>query len=270
MTQTRERSGTPRAAAAAHPSAGPAAEPQRRGLRRKQETRSRLLEAALRLMARNGMEGVAINEITEAADVGFGSFYNHFESKEAIYAALTERVFEEYADTLDLIARDSSDPAEVIAVAVRHTLRRAGREPLWGHFLIREGFSARALSHGLGQRLLRDIQRGIAGKRFCVADPFIGFLSLKGALLAAIAVELHLAAPGGGVLEELGIEGEHFAERMAAAVLQMLGLEGAEANQIARRPLSEMERQEKDRRPQLRKVPKDPAVTRESAGCARA
>jgi len=39
-------------------------------------------------MAERGMEGVAINEITEAADVGFGSFYNHFESKEAIYAVL--------------------------------------------------------------------------------------------------------------------------------------------------------------------------------------
>ena len=58
-------------------------EKEPRGARRKRETRARLLEAALRLSAERGMEGVAINEITEAADVGFGSFYNHFESKEA-------------------------------------------------------------------------------------------------------------------------------------------------------------------------------------------
>src|SRR5690349_18112328 len=57
-----------------------------RGARRRRETRSRLLMAALKLMAEKGMEGVAINEITETGDVGFGSFYNHFESKEAIYA----------------------------------------------------------------------------------------------------------------------------------------------------------------------------------------
>ena len=44
-----------------------------RGARRKRETRARLLDAALKLMAEKGMEGVAINEITEAADVGFGS-----------------------------------------------------------------------------------------------------------------------------------------------------------------------------------------------------
>src|SRR5271170_941275 len=96
-----------------------------RGERRKRETRSRLLEAALRLMAEKGMEGVAINEITEAADVGFGSFYNHFESKEAIYAALLDWVFEDFGDALDRLVRDIADPAEVISVCVRHTLLRA-------------------------------------------------------------------------------------------------------------------------------------------------
>ncbi len=47
------------------------------------------------------MDSVAINDITEAADVGFGSFYNHFGSKEGIFTALVEWVFEEFADTLD-------------------------------------------------------------------------------------------------------------------------------------------------------------------------
>ena len=147
---------------APHPVVAVTEEREPRGARRKRETRARLLDAALRLMAQKGMEGVAINEITEAADVGFGSFYNHFESKEAIYATLVESVFEEFADSLDRLASGLSDPAEIISVSVRHTLMRARREPVWGHFLIREGFSARVLTLGLGQRLLRDIERGIA------------------------------------------------------------------------------------------------------------
>src|SRR6516225_5779711 len=102
--------------------AAPDAQRESRGVRRKRETRSRLLEAALRLMAEKGMEGVAINEITEAADVGFGSFYNHFESKEAIYATLVDNVFEEFADMLDRLAGGIADPAEVVAVSVRHTV----------------------------------------------------------------------------------------------------------------------------------------------------
>src|ERR1700761_8089642 len=108
----------PKRAARAAPVA-PAAVPEEReprGARRKRETRARLLDAALRLMAEKGMEGVAINEITEAADVGFGSFYNHFESKEAIYSTLVDNVFEEFADMLDRLAGGISDPAEVVAV----------------------------------------------------------------------------------------------------------------------------------------------------------
>ena len=108
-TETRR---TPKRATAKTPAPpAPAVEEREpRGARRKRETRARLLDAALRLMADRGMEGVAINEITEAADVGFGSFYNHFESKEAIYAALVSSVFEEFADSLDKVTEGLADP----------------------------------------------------------------------------------------------------------------------------------------------------------------
>jgi AcrR family transcriptional regulator len=237
---------TPRRAAAEAPvpAAVAAEEREPRGARRKRETRARLLDAALKLMAQRGMEGVAINEITEAADVGFGSFYNHFESKEAIYAILVDTVFEKFADTLDRIVGGLSDPAEVIAVSVRHTLMQAREDPVWGQFLIREGFSARAMSRGLGQRLLRDIERGIHEKRFVVADPFLGFLAVGGTVLSTIAAELNFVAPGApaaSTLAELGFSGEHFPERAAAVLLQTLGLKRAEAEKIAKRPLPVLE-----------------------------
>jgi AcrR family transcriptional regulator len=192
-----------------------------------------MLDAALKLMAEKGMEGVAINEITEAADVGFGSFYNHFESKDAIYAALVESVFEEFADALDRLLSKISDPAEVISVAVRHTLLRARREPVWGQFLIREGFSARALQGGLGMRLFRDVQKGIAAKRFSVADPLMSFMSVSGTILFSIAAELQFAV----ALKELGFNSDNLPERAAEILLQTLGLSRAEADRIARRPL---------------------------------
>src|SRR5258708_34777099 len=108
-TSNRQTAKRPSRAAPVSPVAVPE-EREPRGARRKRETRARLLDAALRLMAEKGMEGVAINEITEAADVGFGSFYNHFESKEAIYATLVDNVFEEFADMLDRLTAGLSDP----------------------------------------------------------------------------------------------------------------------------------------------------------------
>jgi AcrR family transcriptional regulator len=213
---------------------------QPRSTRRKRETRTRLLDAALRLMAERGMDSVAINDITEAADVGFGSFYNHFGSKEGIFTALVEWVFEEFADTLDQLACDLSDPAEIVAVSVRHTLMRARREPVWGRLLIREGLSVHALGWGLGQRLLRDSQRGISAKRFVVPDHLVCVVSVTGIIFAAIAAELHFAAlvtPAVRRQKASGVGEQNFAEPVATVVLQVLGLKRAEAERVARLPL---------------------------------
>lgn len=211
-----------------------------RGTRRKRETRGRLLEAALALVATRGVEHVTINEITEAADVGFGSFYNHFESKDALHAALFEWVFEAFGTQLDALVSGVIDPAEVVALGVRHTLMRAQREPVWGSFLIREGLSERALRDGLGRRLKRDSEAGIAAGRFSVADPEMCHVAVSGIVFAAIAAELKFLVKGrsGGERHAAREQGEErFAERAAIVVLQVLGLDREEAERVARLPL---------------------------------
>ncbi|MBV8467462.1 MAG: TetR/AcrR family transcriptional regulator [Burkholderiales bacterium] len=218
----------------------PTVEREPRGARRKRETRMRLMDAALRLMAENGMEGVAVNEITELADVGFGSFYNHFESKEAIHAAVADWVFEEFADRLDRLTAELADPAEVVAVCVRHTLLRARAEPVWGRFLLREAYSARAMSRGLGRRLWRDIQRGIKDGRFDVSDPFLSFIAVGGAALAAIATDLEFGKVLGDEaarLRNLGFDVRDMPERTATEALTVLGVDRVEAHEIANRAL---------------------------------
>jgi AcrR family transcriptional regulator len=193
-------------------------------------------------MAEKGVEGATIHEITAAADVGFGSFYNHFESKDAIYTAVVDWVFEEFADALDRLASNISDPAEAIAVSVRHTLLRARREPVWANFLIREGLSTQALRRGLGPRLLRDIRRGIAAKRFAVVDPLTSFLSAGGTVLCSIALELQYGSPlQSAALTELGSRSGNLPERAATVLLQILKLGRAEADRIAYRPLPTVE-----------------------------
>jgi AcrR family transcriptional regulator len=208
--------------------------------RRRHETRVRLLDAAFGLVAEKGIDGVTIGQITDAADVGFGSFYNHFDSKEGIFAALVDWLFEEFANTLDRLASGLADPAEIVAVSVRHTLLRACREPVWGQLLIREGLSARALSRGLGQRLLRDAARGISQERFVVADELMCVISVIGTVLAGIAAELDLSMSSRRAVRTRKIlrsRTEKFAESTAVVVLRALGLARLEAEKIARRPL---------------------------------
>lgn len=212
-----------------------------RGARRKRETRLRLLNAALRLMAARGVEGVAINEITEAADVGFGSFYNHFESKEAIYQALLDQLMEEFGEALDSATQAMTDPAEVVASCARYTILRAKQDPIWGRFLIRESLTPSALTRGLGMRIARDILRGLSLGRFVSNDPFMAGVAVSGVVLAAIAAELQFGDSGNPAAvfaNSLGMPTDKIPERTATLMLQILGVPQNEASEIARRELA--------------------------------
>jgi AcrR family transcriptional regulator len=52
--------------------------------RKKQETRQRLLECAWHLFQERGYDDTTVEDITEAVDVAKGTFFNYFETKEAL------------------------------------------------------------------------------------------------------------------------------------------------------------------------------------------
>jgi AcrR family transcriptional regulator len=58
--------------------------------RRSAELRERLFRAALALFAKKGYAETTVEDITEAADVGKGTFFNYFRSKEHILMAFSE------------------------------------------------------------------------------------------------------------------------------------------------------------------------------------
>ncbi len=199
-----------------------------RGARRKRKTRQKLLNAALRLMAENGMEGVSINEITEEADVGFGSFYNHFPSKEAIYETLQEEMIGQFGDAIDAQLALIEDPAEKISVALRHTMLHANHNRDWAKFLIREGFSIQAMSSGLGSRLARDVSQGMISGRFRKYDPEIQVLSIGATTLAWMSIQLQSPTAN---------DEKNFGERLVQSSLINLGIAEDEASQISQVPL---------------------------------
>src|ERR1019366_7028023 len=58
--------------------------------RRAAETRLRLFRTALQLFADRGLSNVTVEDITEAADVGKGTFFNYFESKDHVLGVMAE------------------------------------------------------------------------------------------------------------------------------------------------------------------------------------
>src|SRR5438309_6788291 len=71
------------------PTPTPRSAPDRRQ-RRSAEIRERLFRAALNLFAQKGFLETTVEDITEAADVGKGTFFNYFPSKDHILLAFGE------------------------------------------------------------------------------------------------------------------------------------------------------------------------------------
>src|SRR5580700_1203082 len=109
--------------------------------RRREATRTKLIEAAKALIARQGVDNTRIQEITEEADVGFGSFYNHFESKDAIVEAVLVDTVTLQGAEIDTLTSQLTDPAEVVSAAHRIFVRRARSDPDWAWLLIRLNLS---------------------------------------------------------------------------------------------------------------------------------
>lgn len=110
--------------------------------RRPEETRQRLLEAAVGVFARNGYERATVDEIVREAGFSKGAFYVHFESKDDLFWAMLEeritRQQEAFRQTLD-----SSLPVAQNLSRILNGVFALGKEdPLWGPLFMEFGAHA--------------------------------------------------------------------------------------------------------------------------------
>jgi AcrR family transcriptional regulator len=78
--------------------------------RRRERTRQELLAAAARVLAEKGFHDTKIADIAAAADVGVGTFYLHFATKEALFDAVVEDTVARLKATIDAARAREHDP----------------------------------------------------------------------------------------------------------------------------------------------------------------
>ena len=195
--------------------------------RRKARTRQALIDAAVRLIAEGRGARASIQEITETADIGFGSFYNHFASKDQLFQRASEEVLERWGQMIDAACAGLDDAAEVFAVSLRISGRLAWTHPEIAGFITGAGLDLLDEPRGLAPRALRDIRAGQAAGRFADLDAEIALSAVAGGLLGLLRLrERHPERVGEDSVDEL-----------AEVCLRLLGLRAPQARRLARMPL---------------------------------
>ena len=205
--------------------------PANRLERRKQRTRTALIRAAQTLVA-DGRLAVPVLEITQLADVGMGSFYNHFDSKEELFEAAVTDVLDSYGELLDQLTGDMEDPAEIFAASFRLTGRFFRSRPQESRILLSNWTELVTSDRGLAPRALRDIKAAAAAGRLKVDDPELTLAVTAGVLFGL----------GTLLARDPGRDDGATVDAVTQDLLTMFGMSAREARRICSRPLPEMPR----------------------------
>ncbi|MBY6438103.1 TetR/AcrR family transcriptional regulator [Rhodococcoides kroppenstedtii] len=199
--------------------------------RRKARTRAALVRAAQTFLA-DGRLTAPVLEITQVADVGMGSFYNHFASKEELFEAAVDDALEALGAYLDTLTVGMTDPVEKFTQSFRLTGRLFRAEPNLSRVFVNSAVAqAITTERGLAPRSLRDIEEAVRSGRFDVEDTELALALVAGTLTAL----------GRVLLDRPDRNAEEAVDNTAVRVLRALGVSVDEATQLVARPLPDTE-----------------------------
>lgn len=97
--------------------------------RRKRQTRDSILTAADQVFREKGIDNATVRDVTDAADVAYGSFYNHFKTFDDVVAAVAERSLKGVADRTGQIVALADRIEMLPAIGARVVMRVLTQDP---------------------------------------------------------------------------------------------------------------------------------------------
>jgi AcrR family transcriptional regulator len=197
--------------------------------RKRRDTRDRILRQAEVLMRSRPVDEVTIQDITEAADIGHGTFYLHFKSKYEVLIPIIRQEAIRWDEIIQERLSDSQDPAIVLASSSRYMARIIAADPLWRWFLQHSGMPVEDMRKSVGRFGVRDFTRGLVSGRFKVPELGIASRFMLGGFVAGVLASFDSAEPDKTI------------DQMVEMFLRTIGLDCDEAARIANLPLAELE-----------------------------
>ena len=197
---------------------------------RRARTRAALIAAGQRLLAEGRLDA-SIQQITDTAGVGFGSFFNHFTDKAELWTAALAETLRAHGDIVHTLTDGMDDAAEVVCVGLRLAGRMQRTYPQLARVLLNMGPAAvMAQESGLIDHVRRDITAAVDSGRVDIDDVELAVHMTAGAMLGLTA--LLDANPG--------LDADALADKYAVRMLRTYGLSKTEATQVAARPLPDL------------------------------
>ena len=187
------------------------------GSNKRNRTRSALIDCAIGVFSEKGIEEASIQEITAVAGMANGTFYNHFQDKDALVRASSEAIVFEIAKALDTQMRDLERGVSRIVVASWAFLKIAHSQRAWAAVLLGQYIRFPNADAPAFAYLKSDIQRAVdQGELDVEVDTFL-VEQIAALMMAALRRLLHA-----------GLE-EAVLERTCEYILRLLGQTTAQA-----------------------------------------
>jgi len=104
--------------------------------RKAAQTRVRLFRCALQLFAERGFSNVTVEDITEAADVGKGTFFNYFGSKDHVLGVMAEIQIGKVREALAEVEAGKESVRALVQRLFQRLAEEPGRSPELARTLI--------------------------------------------------------------------------------------------------------------------------------------
>ena len=153
--------------------------------RRQRRNRDALVAAARDIMTEKGVEAATMLEIADRAEVGAGTVYNYFKSKDELAIAVLEMLMHDLALRIQDVTDTFEDPAQVYAFGIRTVLDTATQDVRWAQMLHRSEVIADAMFRMMGPFAIRDLRLASQAGRFEVSNAELVWRLTTHALIGA-------------------------------------------------------------------------------------
>jgi AcrR family transcriptional regulator len=143
------------------------------------------MAAGHRLIARDGVAGLRILDITKEAGVALGSFQNHFASKDELVAAVVREAVQALA--AEIVADpEPGDEAEVAVQALRRFVRLAQDDPAFCALIVNLAHGDELFVEAIRPYATAALQRAVDAGAFVIEDIDLTVTFIVGGALAVM------------------------------------------------------------------------------------